>query len=371
MLKRTPLYQIHLGLGARMVSFAGWEMPVQYRGIVEEHLAVRQKAGIFDVSHMGEIRVKGSRALELLQYLTTNDVSRLKVGQSQYSTVLNEQGGIKDDLIVGRLGEEEYFIVPNAANAEKIYAWFKAHAIPQAEILEESQLWGEIALQGPLSQEILQRLVPFDCNDLPYFHLRESQIEGVPVIISRTGYTGEDGFEIFSPWEKTPIVWEALTEKGKDIPLEPCGLGARNTLRLEMRYALHGNDIDETTNPLEAGLGWVVKLQKGDFIGREVLLKVKSEGLRRKLVGFELLEQGVPREHYKVLKDGEEVGVVTSGAYSPSLKKGIGLAYVKVDYQQPGTQLDIQIRDKLFRAQVVETPFWKNGTVGKIRAKEV
>jgi len=371
MLKRTPLYELHLKLGARMVPFAGWEMPVQYRGIVEEHLAVRQKAGLFDVSHMGEIRVKGPKALEFLQHMTTNDVSRLKVGQSQYSTVLNEEGGIKDDLIVGHLKEDEYFLVPNASNAEKIFAWFKEHEIPGAEITNESPIWGEIALQGPSSQEILQKVVPFDLNNLPYFHLRESQIERVPVIISRTGYTGEDGFEIFSPWDETPKVWEILMEEGKGLPLEPCGLGARNTLRLEMRYALHGNDIDETTNPIEAGLGWVVKLGKGDFIGREVLLKVKAEGPKRKLVGFELLEQGVPREHYKVLKDGEEVGMVTSGAYSPSLKKGIGLAYLRIEYHQPGTELEIQIREKLVRAQVVETPFWKSGTVGKIRAKEV
>ncbi|MCR4428083.1 MAG: glycine cleavage system aminomethyltransferase GcvT [Caldiserica bacterium] len=371
MLRRTPLFEIHLQLGARMVPFAGWEMPVQYRGIVEEHLAVRGKAGLFDVSHMGDIRVKGPKALEFLQFMTPNDVSRLKIGQSHYSMILNREGGIKDDLIIGRLGEEEYFLVVNASNAEKDFLWLKEHERDGVEVLDESSLWGEVALQGPLSQEILQRIVPMDLNYLFYFHLLEGKIDGIPVIISRTGYTGEDGFEILSPWDQTPQVWNLIMEKGKDLSLEPCGLGARNTLRLEMKMALHGNDIDETTNPYEAGLGWVVKLQKGDFIGRDALLKVKEEGPRRKLVGFELLEPGVPREHYKVFINGEERGMVTSGAFSPSLKKGIGLAYVPVGFEKPGTLLDIQIREKLVPAQVVETPFWKAGTAGKLRAKEV
>ncbi|MCR4429307.1 MAG: glycine cleavage system aminomethyltransferase GcvT [Caldiserica bacterium] len=368
MLKRTPLYETHLKLGGRMVPFAGWEMPVQYIGILEEHLAVRQKAGLFDVSHMGEIRVKGPNALNFLQRMTTNDVSKLEIGQSQYSTTLNEQGGIIDDLIVGRAGEEDFLIVSNASNVDKVFAWFKKNEIPGAEVVNESANWGEIALQGPVSQEILQKAVPIDLNKLPYFHFSETSLEGIPVIVSRTGYTGEDGFEILCSWDVTPKVWDVIMEKGKGFGLEPCGLGARNTLRLEMKYSLHGNDIDETTNPLEAGLGWVVKLQKGDFIGREVLLKVKEEGVKRKLVGFELKEQGVPREHYKVFKDGQEIGFVTSGAFSPSLKKGIGLAYVQVQFQAPGTEIDIQIRDKMVPAQIVETPFWKNGTAGRIKA---
>lgn len=371
MLKKTPLYEAHLQLGARMVPFAGWEMPVQYRGIVEEHLAVREKAGLFDVSHMGEIRVKGPRALEFLQFMTPNDVSRLKIGQSHYSMILNEDGGIKDDLIIGCLRDDEYFLVVNASNAQKDFLWLKEHEIPGVEVLDESPLWGEVALQGPLSQDILQKLVSLDLNFLFYFHLTEGSIGEIPVIISRTGYTGEDGFEILSPWEETPKLWDLLMEAGKDLPLEPCGLGARNTLRLEMKMALHGNDIDETTNPYEAGLGWVVKLQKGDFIGREALLRVKERGPRRKLVGFELLEPGVPREHYRVFIDGEESGIVTSGAFSPSLKKGIGLAYVPVGFEKPGTRIDVQIREKMVSAQIVETPFWKAGTAGKLRAKEV
>jgi len=371
MLKKTPLYEAHLELNAKMVPFAGWEMPVQYRGIMEEHCAVRQKAGLFDVSHMGEIRLKGPRALELVQKLTTNDVSRLKAGQAQYSTVLNERGGIIDDLIVYRLGEEEFFIVPNASNAEKVFRWMKEREIAGAEISDECHRWGEIALQGPQSQELLQKIVSLDLSKLSYFYISEGQVAGIPVMIARTGYTGEDGFEIFSAWEHAPSIWKALLDTGKDLPLEPCGLGARNTLRLEMKYALHGNDIDETTNPLEAGLGWVVKLDKGDFVGKSALLKAKEEGLKRRLIGFELLEPGVPREHYPVVTTERQIGTVTSGAFAPWLKKGIGMAYVEMGYHQVGAEFYIKIREKAVRARVVETPFWKGGTAGRIKSKEV
>lgn len=367
--KRTPLYETHLRLGARIVPFAGWEMPVQFKGIIEEHMAVRERAGLFDVSHMGEIKIAGPKAFDLLQYLLTNDLARLSVGGAQYNTMLNEQGGIIDDLIAYR-ASDHFLLIPNASNTEKVFNWIKAHAGQDVEVVNETMNWGEVALQGPQSQEILQKLISFDLNELAYFHFIEGEkIAGAPVIISRTGYTGEDGFEILSSWDETPSVWDALMEAGGDNIL-PCGLGARDTLRLEMKYPLHGNDIDETTNPLEAGLGWAVKLAKGDFIGKEVLLKVKEEGLTRKLVGFELLEPGVPRAHCDVLSEGGVIGKVTSGAFSPCLKIGIGMAYLKVGYDKIGTDIYILIRDKKVPAMVVETPFWKKGTVGKIRAKE-
>lgn len=367
MLKRTPLYEIHKKNGAKLVPFAGWEMPLQYKGIVEEHLAVRQRAGIFDVSHMGEIRVAGKGALSLIQRLTSNDAARMEIGQAQYSAVLNESGGIIDDLIVYRQAAQDFLLVPNAANKEKVLQWFSAQQTDQEEIRDESDCWGEIALQGPRAQEILQKLTSSDLSTLKYFHFRADQLNSFPVIVARTGYTGEDGFEIFSSPADAPLIWETIVQAGREFSIEPCGLGARNTLRLEMKYALHGNDIDETTNPLEAGLGWIVKMDKGDFVGKAALLKAKTEGLKRKLVGFELLAPGVPREHYEVMKEDRQIGSVTSGMFSPLLKKGIGLAYVAADFQSIGSTFFIIIRDRPVPAQVVETPFWKLGTAGKIR----
>ncbi len=367
MLKHTPLYAIHQKYGARLVPFAGWEMPLQYKGIVEEHLAVRQRAGIFDVSHMGEIRIRGRGSLSFIQRLTSNDAARIEVGQAQYTAVLNETGGIIDDLIVYRQAARDFLLVPNASNAEKILRWFQAHQTGEEELRNEGENWGEVAFQGPRAQEILQKLAQSDLSSLKYFHFRPDRLKLFEVLIARTGYTGEDGFEIFCSPDDTPLIWEAIMEAGKDLPVEPCGLGARNTLRMEMKFALHGNDIDETTNPLEAGLGWIVKLDKGDFIGKGALLKVKAEGLKRKLVGFELLAPGVPREHYAVLKDDRQIGTVTSGMFSPLLKKGIGLAYVEPAFQSAGNTFFVSIRDKPVPAQVAETPFWKSGTVGKNR----
>jgi aminomethyltransferase len=364
MLKRTPLYDLHCRYGGQMVPFAGWEMPVQYSGIIEEHLAVRRNVGLFDVSHMGEFRLKGPDALAAADYLTVNDPKKLVDGQAQYTAICNEQGGIVDDLIVYREAADEILIVANAANADKDFAWIQAHLRGDVTAADESSQWGELALQGPRAEELLQGLVSIDLKGLGFFHFTHTPVGGIPCILSRTGYTGEDGFEILCAWDDTPALWEKLFAAGKPFPLLPCGLGCRDTLRLESRLSLHGNDIDESTNPLEAGLAWITKLDKGDFIGRDALLKVKAEGLSRKLVGFELLSPGVPRAHYKVEEQGREIGRVTSGMLSTFLKRSIGLAYVEMPYTALGSEFDIVIREKRVRAKVVPTPFWK-GTAGR------
>jgi aminomethyltransferase len=337
---------------------------VQYKGILNEHQAVRRNVGLFDVSHMGEVRLQGPDALAAVDYLTVNDPKKLVDGQAQYTAMCNETGGIVDDLIVYREAADNILIVANAANADKDFAWIQGHLHGNVKAIDESSLWGELALQGPRAEELLQKLVTIDLKGLGFFHFLHTLVAGVPAIVSRTGYTGEDGFEILSAWDDTPALWEKLFAAGKDFPLVPCGLGCRDTLRLESRLSLHGNDIDESTNPLEAGLSWIVKLDKGDFIGREALLKVKTEGLKRKLVGFELIAPGVPRAHYKVEDQGREIGHVTSGMLSTFLKKSIGLAYVEMPFATLGSEFDIVIRDKRVRARVVPTPFWK-GTAGK------
>jgi aminomethyltransferase len=367
-LKHTPLYETHIKYGGQMVPFVGWEMPLQYKGIIQEHMAVRKNVGIFDVSHMGEVRISGPDALPEVNRLTTNDANKLVDGQALYSTMLNEQGGIVDDLILYRENADNILIVVNAANAEKDFAWICSHLQGNAEAVDESPFWGEVALQGPRAAELLQPLVSFDLATLPFFTFRHGEIAAVPVIIARTGYTGEDGFEILIPANDAPTIWEALFAAGAEFPLVPCGLGCRDSLRLEARLSLHGNDIDETTTPLEAGLAWVVKMDKGDFIGKDALIKQKAEGLKRKLVGFELVEPGVPRAHYLVTDtQGREIGHVTSGMMAPLLRKPIGLAYVELAYAPVGSELWVIIREKKVKAKVVPTPFYK-GTAGQVRA---
>ena len=365
-LQRTPLHAEHLKLSGKMVPFAGYEMPVQYpSGITAEHTAVRTAAGLFDVSHMGEFFVRGERMLDFVQHVTTNDASKLEVGQAQYSTMVNERGTVIDDLLVYRL-PDRLMLVVNGSNREKDWEWVSRFAADFGVDLEDrTDDIALLALQGPKAQPILARLTAADLDAIRYYHFAEGEVDGIPAIISRTGYTGEDGFELYVPADRAAALWRRLLEVGKDEGLLPCGLGSRDSLRLEMGMALYGNDLDEDHNPLEAGLGWVTKLAKGDFVGRDALAAAKEGGVRRKLIGFRLKERGFPRPHYPVTFDGRTVGEVTSGTMSPTLGEGIGMAYVDKDAAAEGTEIGIVIRDKAIPAEVVKPPFHKHGTVRK------
>jgi aminomethyltransferase len=357
-LKRTPLYELHRSAGAKFVDFGGWEMPVQYSSILEEHKTVRASVGLFDVSHMGEIEIKGSRALEVVQRLTTNDASKLEDYQVQYSTLCYPNGGIVDDLTVYRLGREHFFFCVNAANIEKDYAWIVEEGRGHADITDTSAQIAQLALQGRHAQAVLQPLCDIPLDTIRYYWAAKGRVEGVEALLSRTGYTGEDGFEIYCPAAQGPTLWKALLEAGAPYGMKPIGLGARDTLRLEMGYPLYGNDITAETSPLQAGLGWIVKLNKGDFIGRDALVQERAEGIQRRLVGLEMLERGVARAHYHILLDGQVVGEMTSGTISPSLNKGIGLGYVRTEHAKAGTPLQIDIRGKPAQARVATTPFY-------------
>ena len=371
-LKRTPLYDAHRILGAKIVNFNGWEMPVQYTSIIEEHRATREKAGIFDVSHMGEIEVKGEQAVEFMSWLTPNDVAGLKEGAILYSALLNERGGVIDDLLVYRIGPTRYFLCVNAGNSQKDFDWISGHAaaFPGVEVVNLSRDYGMISIQGPNSEALLSHHTPHPLSSMPYYHFATTTFGESNILISRTGYTGEDGFEIFVNWNETAAIWDKLLAKGRGYGLKPVGLGARDTLRLEMRYPLHGHEMDEHTTPLEAGLNWIVKLDKGDFIGREALVKQKEEGLKRKLVGIEVLDRGIPREGYTIVKNGEPIGKVTSGTMSPSLNKGVGLCYVPPEHSAIGTKLGVDIRGKIAEAEVVKTPFVPSHTKKTVAAAE-
>jgi aminomethyltransferase len=365
-LQRTPIHEAHVQLGAKLVPFAGYEMPVQYpAGILEEHRAVRTAAGLFDVSHMGEIDVRGPGALDLVQQVTTNDASTLAIGQAQYTVMCREDGGALDDCIVYRL-EDRWMIVVNAANRAKDAAWIAAAAADHDVAVEDrSDSIALLALQGPRAQELLAQLTAVDLDAIRYYHFVEGGVDGAPSIISRTGYTGEDGFELYVPAEAGADVWLAILEVGRSAGIRPVGLGARDSLRLEMGYALYGNDLDESHNPLEAGLGWVVKLDKGDFFGRDALARVKEEGVRERLVGFRLSERGFPRHGYELRHAGEPVGEVTSGILSPSLQQGIGLGYVATEAAKKGSTLDVVIRGRDVPGEVVRPPFYTAGSVRK------
>jgi aminomethyltransferase len=356
-LKRTPLFSAHVKAGARMVPFGGWEMPVQYSGIVEEHRTVRSAVGCFDVSHMGEFEVEGPGARAALQRLTTNDVSALEVGQVQYSLLCHPHGGIVDDLTVYRLAAERYMITVNASNIDKDWAHVTAGAGPDVRWRNVSAATGLIAVQGPRAEALVGRLADVDVTRIGYYRAAPGRVAGVTTLISRTGYTGEDGFELYVGADDTERLWNALLETGRADGAVPVGLGARDTLRLEMRYALYGNDIDDTTNPLEAGLGWVVKPAKGDFIGREAIERVRAAGLTRRLVGLELAERAVARHGHPVVKDGTAIGVVTSGSYGPSVDRSIAMAYVASAHAAVGTELGVEIRGQVRSARVVKTPF--------------
>lgn len=357
---KLPLYEKHVALGAKMVEFAGFWMPVQYSSIIEEHLAVRKTAGIFDLSHMGEFIVSGKGAAKAVNQIITNNVEKLPVGKALYTPMCTPTAGIVDDILVYRNAADEFMLVVNAANVAKDYKWVADH-LPKGPSLENvSAPTVLIAVQGPQSEAIVSEALADDLSDLEYYHHREGEIEAAPVRVSRTGYTGEDGFEVYVDRQFAAAVWDVLYELTTNAGGVPVGLGARDTLRLEMKFCLYGNDIDETTTPYEAGIGWTVKLDKGDFIGRAALEKQKKEGVNRRLVGFLMIDKAVPRHGFDVLDiKGNRIGRVTSGSYSPSLRENIGLAYVSVPHDVVGTEILVVVRDKPRLARIVETPFLK------------
>ena len=359
--KKTPLFEEHRALGARIVPFAGWQLPVQYTGVVQEHHAVRTAAGIFDVSHMGELLLLGPRALAVVDHLVTNDIGKLEVGQAAYTVCCNERGTIVDDLIVYRRGPERVLVVCNASNREKMSAHFARAAEGTCALEDASDETALMALQGPKALQILREAGAEPALlDLPFFHLGEGHVAGVEAVVARTGYTGEDGVELFCAAGDARTLFRALLAAGQAHGLAPAGLGARDTLRLEARLSLYGNDIDETTHPYEAGLGWTVKLDKGEFVGREALMAIGAEGWTRRLVGFEMTGRGIARHGYPIVDaQGERIGEVTSGSPSPTLGKNIGLGYVPKGMSKTGTAFGVEIRGKVVEAAVVKTPFYK------------
>jgi aminomethyltransferase len=363
-LKQTPLNAMHRQMGGRMVDFGGWDMPVQYpAGTIEEHLRTRTHAGLFDVSHMGEIDVKGPDAIAFVNRLTSNDVTKLVDGQAQYSALTTPQGTVIDDLLVYRVSADHLLLVVNASTTEKDWEWIQSHHSGESVQLDNvSADYCQLALQGPDAQSILQKLTDLPLREIKYYHFTHGRVDGVAGIVSRTGYTGEDGFEVYAPADRAEQLWNKILEVGQTgtpTGVLPCGLAARNTLRLEAGMALYGNDIDDTTTLLEANLDWICKLDKGDFTGRESLVRQREEGVKRKLAGFEVTDRGIARDHQEVLVNGERVGHVTSGSPAPFLKKNIGLAYVPVEYASAGQEIQVDVRGRLVGAQIVKTPFYK------------
>lgn len=357
-LKRTPLYEAHLAAGAKMVEFGGWLMPVQYDGIIKEHQTVRTAAGLFDVSHMGEIEISGPGAENFVQKLVTNDITRLQPGKALYSPMCNPQGGTIDDLLVYQVEKDQYLLVVNASNTEKDYDWMLSVADSGVQIVNVSDVTCQLALQGPKALNVLQKLTSVQLADIQYFTFVYGAVEGVQCLISRTGYTGEDGFELYFPAEHGETLWQAILAAGQVEGVKPVGLGARDTLRFEACLALYGHELTHHISPLQAGLGWTVKFNT-DFIGKEALLKEKEAGLTHKLVGVEMLERGIPRQGYVLSKDGQEVGWITSGTFAPTLEKNLGLAYLQTQYGEPGTIVNVLVRNKPVKAQVVPKPFYK------------
>jgi aminomethyltransferase len=362
-MQRTPLITQHQSAGAKLVDFAGWEMPIQYSGVVDEYQTVRTKVGLFDVSHMGRFWLSGASALTFLQRVTTNDVGKLAVSQAQYSMVCNEHGGIKDDIFVYRIASEDFLLCVNASNRENILSWFRSHQVSgEAVVLEDrSTISSQVAIQGPQSRELLVGLGGTALTALKLHHTCQTNLSGLPCLIARTGYTGELGYEIYIDADKVGRLWDLLMQKGSAWGLKPAGLGARDLLRLEMGYLLYGNDINEDTTPLEANVEWTVSFHKGDFIGSKALIAQKQAGVARRFMAFELVEKAVPRHGFKILDSvsSQAIGEVTSGNLSPLLQKGIGLGYVSASYVIPGTSLAIDIRGKAIPAVVVKSPFYK------------
>jgi len=357
-LKKTPLHSLHRELGAKMVDFGGWDMPVQYRGILEEHRAVRERVGLFDVSHMGEFEFRGKDAEACLQWLTPNDLRQLADGRCHYSAFLTEAGTFVDDLLVYRRAADSYLVVVNAGNTPKDFRWVGTHKRGETSLENKSDAYALIAVQGPRSAGLLARVAESDPSDLPYYGFRDSRVLGAPALVSRTGYTGEDGFELYLAPEDAEKVFRGLLIAGRPDEIEPCGLGARDTLRLEAKMALYGNDIDETVTPWEADLGWIVKMKKGDFVGRGALERQKASGPPRKLVGFEMIDRGIARHGHPAATPAGP-GLVTSGTHSPTLGKSIGLALLPAAASAVGTEFTVDIRGQHKRARVVETPFYK------------
>lgn len=358
-MKKTPLYEKHIQLKGKMIDFGGWSLPVEYTGIIPEHEAVRTKAGIFDVSHMGEITVKGEDSEKYLQMLLTNDISLLNNNQIAYTAMCYPHGGVVDDLLVYKYSNTDYLLVVNASNTEKDYQWMKENIFGNTEILNVSENYAQLALQGPLAEAILQKLTRKNLNEIEFYYFSDNvKIGNIEALVSRTGYTGEDGFELYFAYDKAEEMWDLILEAGKDEGLIPAGLGARDTLRFEASLPLYGHELNENITPLEAGLGFFVKLNKENFIGKEALARQKSEGLKRKIVGFEMIDRGIPRNNYEVYKEGEKIGYVTTGSFSPTLKKNIGLALIDSAYSKEGTEIEILIRNKNSKAKVIKKPFY-------------
>jgi aminomethyltransferase len=360
-LKQTPLNARHRSLGARMIDFGGWDMPVEYSGIGDEHMAVRTRAGLFDVSHMGQVEIAGTDALKAVQHITSNDVSRLAIGQAHYSALTTPQGTFADDVLTYRLADDHFMLVVNASNLPKDVAWISRNiaGIGDAVAVNTSSRYALLALQGPAARDVLQSLTGVNLGEIKYYWFTTGEVAGVRATISRTGYTGEDGFEVFVPPASADRVWMAILDAGRPAGVVPAGLGARDTLRLEAAMRLYGNDIDETTTVLEADLGWIVGWKKNDFLGADVLRRQKAEGVERRLAGFEMLDRAIARHGYEVYADGRKSGVVTSGTQTPYLKKAIGMAYLPADHTAVGTEFEIDVRGRKARAQVVPLPFYK------------
>ena len=360
-LKKTPLNEIHRSSGGKMVDFGGWDMPVQYTaGVIAEHMATRERAGLFDVSHMGEFWVEGEDAIRFVNRLTTNDVTKLVDGQAHYSALTNEKGGVVDDLLVYRFDVDKLLLVVNASTTDKDWDWITSHkADENITLTNASKDYCQIAVQGPRAREIAQTLTDVDLAEIKYYHFTAGTFDGVDAIISRTGYTGEDGFEVYANREHAEKIWRDLLAAGEQFGILPCGLAARNTLRLESAMSLYGHELSDTISPLEANLGWICKLNKGEFIGREAMAKLKAEGLQRKLVGFEMTDKGIARDDCEVYVGDEKVGYVSSGSPAPFLKKNIGLAFVPVEFAKTGQEITIDVRGKKLAAVIVPTPFYK------------
>ena len=360
-IKDTPFRACHEKMGAKLVEFAGYWMPIQYHSIQKEHLKVRESVGIFDLSHMGEFEVSGPGALEFLQRTNTNDVSKIEVGGVLYSAMCYDDGGIVDDLLIYRL-EDSYLLVVNAANIEKDFDWLQQHKTADVLLVNRSDEFGLLAIQGPQAEAVMAKLVDLDLSEIPYYNWRRATIQGRETLFSRTGYTGEDGFEIYCAPEIAEALWDAALAAGKEFEVEPIGLGARDSLRLEMRYMLYGNDIDAHTNPIEAGLAWICKLEKPAFVGKEPIAAMKENKPRRKLQSLVLKERAIPRHGYKLFVGAEEVGEVTSGAFSPSLQSGIALGYVARGFGKIGNGVEIEVRGKRVAAEIIKGAFYKKGS---------
>lgn len=359
-MKDTALTQKHISLGAKMVPFAGYNMPVSYTGLNDEHLTVRNAVGVFDVSHMGEFILKGDNALDLIQKVTSNDASVLTDGKVQYSCLPNDKGGIVDDLLVYRIDAKTYLLVVNASNIEKDWSWIKKHNDMGVEMIDISDKTSLLAVQGPKATATLQKLTDIDLGDMPYYTFKKGKFNGIDnVLISNTGYTGAGGFEIYFENQDAEKMWDAIFEAGAEFGIKPVGLGARDTLRLEMGFCLYGNDIDDNTSPIEAGLGWITKFNK-DFVNKQSLLEQKEKGVSKKLVAFEMIDRGIPRHDYEITDaNGNVIGKVTSGTQSPSLQKGIGMGYVPAEYSKADSEIFVKVRDKALKAKVVKLPFFK------------